>query len=54
MVWSFGSAFLFFKIQDAILKAFGSGVRSKDEDVVSGLDMPELGMLGYGESGHVF
>ena len=45
---AFGIAFGFFKIQDKISKSRGKGgIRSKDEDQITGLDIPEMGVLGY-------
>ena len=41
-VWAFGSAFLFFKIQNLI-----SPIRSKAEDEIEGLDLPEMGATAY-------
>jgi ammonium transporter, Amt family len=42
LVWAWGGGWVFFKIQDAI-----QGIRSKPEDEVRGLDLPEMGALGY-------
>lgn len=42
MVWSFGTGFLFFKVQHAVM-----GIRSKESDEIEGLDMPEMGSLAY-------
>ncbi len=39
-----GLAFAFFKIQDKMMKG---GIRSKAEDEIMGLDMPEMGVLAY-------
>ncbi len=44
MVWSFGSAYIFFKIQNAIRP-----IRPSVEDELAGLDLPEMGALAYGE-----
>jgi Amt family ammonium transporter len=41
-VWAFGVGFLFFKACDLTI-----GLRSKPEDELAGLDIPELGLLGY-------
>ena len=40
----FGLAFAFFKIQNAMMKG---GIRSKAEDEIMGLDLPEMGVLAY-------
>ena len=46
----FGIAFAFFKIQDMISKSSGKGgIRSKEEDEVVGLDLPEMGVQAYPE-----
>ena len=46
----FGIAFGFFKIQDKISKAMGKGgIRSKEEDEIMGLDLPEMGVQAYPE-----
>jgi Amt family ammonium transporter len=42
LVWAWGGGYLFFKIQDKI-----QGIRSKPEDELAGLDLPEMGALGY-------
>jgi ammonium transporter, Amt family len=43
-----GIAFAFFKIQDSISKAMGKGgIRSKEQDELDGLDIPEMGVLAY-------
>ena len=50
VIWTviFGIAFSFFKIQDTISKSRGNGgIRSKDEDQVTGLDIPEMGVEAY-------
>lgn len=52
VIWTviFGIAFAFFKIQDAISKSTGKGgIRSKEEDELAGLDLPEMGVLAYPE-----
>jgi Amt family ammonium transporter len=41
-VWAFGVAFLFFKALDKVI-----GLRSKPEDEIAGLDIPEMGLQGY-------
>ena len=41
-VWAFGVAWLFFKGLDMVM-----GIRSKPEDEIAGLDIPEMGLLGY-------
>ncbi len=43
-VWAFGASFVFFKIQHAV-----QGIRSKSEDELAGLDVPELGIDAYPE-----
>lgn len=43
-VWSFGVGYVFFKIQDKIM-----GIRSKKEDELEGLDLPEMGVEAYPE-----
>ena len=40
----FGLAFTFFKVQNAMMKG---GIRSKAEDEIMGLDLPEMGVLAY-------
>ena len=40
----FGVAFLFFKIQNAIMKG---GIRPTAEMEIAGLDMPEMGAVAY-------
>jgi Amt family ammonium transporter len=46
----FGIAFAFFKTQDTISKKMGKGgIRSKEEDEVGGLDLPEMGVQAYPE-----
>ena len=50
VIWTviFGIAFGFFKIQDKISKSRGKGgIRSKDEDQITGLDIPEMGVEAY-------
>ena len=42
----FGFAFLFFKIQNALMKG---GIRPTAEDELAGLDLPEMGVLAYPE-----
>jgi len=48
VIWTviFGIAFAFFKIQNAMTKG---GIRSKEEDEVMGLDLPEMGVSAYPE-----
>ncbi|MGB8860610.1 MAG: ammonium transporter, partial [Ilumatobacteraceae bacterium] len=48
VIWTviFGIAFGFFKIQNKITKG---GIRSTEEDEVGGLDLPEMGVLGYND-----
>jgi Amt family ammonium transporter len=41
-----GVAFGFFKIQNKITKG---GIRSAEEDELAGLDLPEMGVLGYND-----
>ncbi|MEO8457577.1 MAG: ammonium transporter [Chloroflexota bacterium] len=41
-VWAFGVAWLFFKGLDMIM-----GIRSKPEDEINGLDIPEMGLPAY-------
>ena len=46
----FGVAYAFFKIQDTISKSMGKGgIRSKEEDEIAGLDLPEMGVQAYPE-----
>src|SRR3954452_5233163 len=46
----FGIAYAFFKIQDMSSKSSGKGgIRSKEEDEVTGLDIPEMGVHAYPE-----
>jgi len=50
VIWTviFGIAFGFFKIQDKISKSTGKGgIRSKEEDEIMGLDLPEMGVEAY-------
>ncbi len=42
----FGFAYLFFKIQNAVMKG---GIRSEEADEIMGLDIPEMGVLAYPE-----
>ena len=52
VIWTviLGIAFSFFKIQNAISKAMGKGgIRSKEDDEIEGLDLPEMGVLAYPE-----
>lgn len=42
IVFGFGLSSLFFKIQDKIM-----GIRSKEDDEIQGLDMPEMGSMAY-------
>ena len=42
IVWAFGVGWVFFKIQHAI-----QGIRSKPEDELMGLDIPEMGVYAY-------
>ena len=48
VIWTvvFGIAFGFFKIQNALTKG---GIRSKEEDEIMGLDLPEMGVAAYPE-----
>ena len=43
-LWSFGSAFAFFKVQNALTPG---GIRSRREDELAGLDMTEMGAYAY-------
>lgn len=43
-IWSFGTGFVFFKVQDKI-----QGIRSSKEDEIAGLDVPEMGVEAYPE-----
>ncbi len=40
----FGIAFAFFKIQNALMKG---GIRPPEEMEIEGMDIPEMGVLGY-------
>ncbi len=40
----FGVAYTFFRMQNALMK---DGIRSKPEDEIVGLDLPEMGVLAY-------
>src|SRR6266542_4289905 len=42
VAWAGGIGYLFFKVQDRI-----QGIRSKPEDELAGLDLPEMGVLAY-------
>ncbi len=46
MIWTviFGIAYLWFKLSDKI-----TPIRSKEEDELVGLDLPEMGVLAYPE-----
>ena len=46
VIWTviLGLAFGFFKIQNRLTKG---GIRSKEEDEIAGLDLPEMGVLAY-------
>ena len=48
VIWTviFGISFAFFKIQNALTKG---GIRSKEEDEVMGLNLPEMGVSAYPE-----
>jgi ammonium transporter, Amt family len=48
MIWTviFGFAFGFFTLQNKLMKG---GIRSKEEDEIEGLDLPEMGVLAYPE-----
>jgi Amt family ammonium transporter len=48
VIWTviFGIAFAFFKIQDMVTPG---GIRSKEEDELGGLDLPEMGAMAYPE-----
>ena len=48
VIWTviFGISFAFFKIQNALTKG---GIRSKEEDEIMGLDLPEMGVSAYPE-----
>jgi Amt family ammonium transporter len=48
-----GVAYAFFKIHDTVSKKMGKGgIRSKEEDELVGLDLPEMGVLAYPEFTH--
>ena len=52
VIWTviFGVAFTFFKVQDGVSKALGKGgIRSKEDEELTGLDVPEMGVQGYPE-----
>ena len=52
VIWTviLGIAYAFFKIQDSISKSMGKGgIRSKEEDEIAGLDLPEMGVDAYPE-----
>jgi Amt family ammonium transporter len=52
VIWTviFGIAYAFFKIQDSISKSRGKGgIRSKEQDEIVGLDIPEMGVAAYPE-----
>jgi Amt family ammonium transporter len=40
--WAFCISYIFFKVQDAVM-----GIRSKKEDEIEGLDIPEMGVHAY-------
>ncbi len=42
IVWGFGLSYAFFKLQDKLM-----GIRSSREDELSGLDIPEMGIVAY-------
>ncbi|BDI32340.1 ammonium transporter [Capsulimonas corticalis] len=44
--WAFGISTLFFKVQNALTPG---GIRSRREDEIAGLDMPEMGAYAYPE-----
>jgi Amt family ammonium transporter len=45
-----GVAYSFFRIQDSVSKAMGKGgIRSKEADEITGLDVPEMGVPAYPE-----
>lgn len=46
-LYSFCLAYIFFKIQDAVM-----GIRSAREDEIAGLDLPEMGLLAYPDFEH--
>ncbi len=43
LIWGFGLSYVFFKTQD---KFFG-GIRSRREDEIGGLDIPDMGIVAY-------
>jgi Amt family ammonium transporter len=50
VIWTviLGVVYAFFKIQDTVSKAMGKGgIRSREEDELAGLDLPEMGVLAY-------
>jgi ammonium transporter, Amt family len=52
VLWTviFGVAYSFFRIQDSVSKAMGKGgIRSKEADEITGLDVPEMGVPAYPE-----
>ncbi|MBU3690218.1 MAG: ammonium transporter [Acidimicrobiales bacterium mtb01] len=50
IVFNGGLAYTFFKVQDIVSKRMGKGgIRSKAEDEISGLDLPEMGVYAYPE-----
>ena len=52
VLWTviFGVAYAFFKLQDVISKKIGrGGIRSKEQDEIEGLDLPEMGVQAYPE-----
>lgn len=42
VIWAFGASYAFFKIQDKLF-----GIRSKREDEIGGLDIPDMGIIAY-------
>jgi Amt family ammonium transporter len=50
VIWTviFGFAYLFFKVQNAVMKG---GIRPSEDDEINGLDLPEMGVLAYPEFG---
>jgi ammonium transporter, Amt family len=43
-----GIAYAFFRVQDSVSKAMGKGgIRSREADEIAGLDVPEMGVMGY-------
>jgi Amt family ammonium transporter len=48
VIWTviFGIAFAFFKIQNSVTKG---GIRVTEADEITGLDIPEMGVLGYND-----